>query len=118
MFILVFLVFLVFLVLLIVVFVAVFSPAILLLMFLIMRRVDIIVPTVLNEIDRSTASIIFGAVLLPVFCVAGWHVQINWLFNNVRRARLNYDWTWVNEFWPRGASNVDLTIKARLPYAD
>jgi len=98
--------------------IAVFSPTIFLLMFPIMRHIYIIIPLVANEIDGSAASIIFGAELLPIFCMAGRYVQINRLSNNAIGSGLNHDWTSVNEFWLRGTSNVDLTIKARLPDAD
>jgi hypothetical protein len=83
-----------------------------------MRHIDIMVPRVANEIDVSVAGIILGAVLLPIFCMAGRHSQINRLLNNPNRRGSNQDWFWVNNFRSRGVSNVDMSIKARLPDTD
>ena len=59
----------------------VFSLVILLAARLVMRHIDIVVPFVAHEIDRSSASIIFLTVLAPVFLMTRRYVQIDRLDN-------------------------------------
>jgi len=84
----------------------------------VMRHIDIVVPFVAHEIDRSSASIIFLTVLAPVLLMPRRYVQINRLFDNVTWHGLNHDGLWVNELRLRSVSNVNAPIKARLADTD
>jgi hypothetical protein len=39
---------------------------------LMMRYIDIVVPPIMHEIDRTAAGIIFMAMLAPFFLMTGW----------------------------------------------
>ena len=82
-----------------------------------MRHIDIIVPFVAYEIDRSSASIIFLTVLVPVLLMTRRHVQINRLHDMTWRGS-NHDGFWVNELRLRSVPNVNAPIKARLAGTD
>jgi hypothetical protein len=84
---------------------------------LMMRHIDIVVPFVAHEIDRSSASIMFLTVLAPVFLMTRRYVQINRLYDIAWRGS-NHDGFWVNEFRLRSVSNVNAPIKARLAGTD
>ncbi len=81
---------------------------------LILRHVNIIIPSVFYEIDRSATRIIFAAVLAPVLLMTGGHMQVDRLINNANRCRSNHDWLCVDDLWLRIVSNVNATIKAGL----
>ena len=85
---------------------------------LMMRHIDIVVPPTLHEIDRSAASIIFSAMLAPVFLMTRRYVQVDWLINDTDRRVPNHDRSCVNEFGLRKVSDVNVAIKARLAYGD
>lgn len=85
---------------------------------LIIRNIDIIIPLVTHEIDRSVTSIIFTAVLAPFFLMTGRDVQVSWLINNTGRRSLNHDGFRVNELGLRKVSNVNTAIEAGLADAD
>ena len=68
-------------------------------LFLVMGGIDIIVPLILNKMDRLTAGIVFAAVLAPVLLVIGRYSQVNWLDSPTFWSRLYDDWLWVYKFW-------------------
>lgn len=76
------------------------------------RGVYIVIPVILNEIDRHSASPIPIAMFMPIFPVAWRHMQVNrlggywhWLDN---------DWSRVKNWGTRVISDVDPPIHARL----
>lgn len=80
------------------------------------RGVHVVIPVVLNEIDRHSASTISVAMFMPVFPVAWRHMQVN---------RLGSYWHWLDNDWcrvenwrTRVISDVDPSIHARLIDAD
>ena len=85
---------------------------------LILRYIDIVVPPVTHEIDRSAAGIIFVAVLAPFFLMTRRHVQVDRLINDTCRSVPDYDGLCVNEFGLRIVSDVNAAIKTRLADAD
>jgi len=92
----------------------VFFPAVIFAMLrLIMRHIDIIVPTIPHEIDRLAAGVIFAAVLAPFFLMTWGYVQVDWLVNSTGRSLPDHDGSCVNEFGLRGVSDVNAAIKAR-----
>ena len=56
--------------------------AIAVLMLTVPRRVHVVVPTVLNEVDRSSTRIVFTAMFVPVF-------RVTWRYTQINRARAN-----------------------------
>ncbi len=76
-------------------------------------RIDIVIPTVLHEVDLLTASIVLTAVLRPFFCMARRDAQINW-FSNITRRRLNDDRFSINHGRLGKLTNVYSSIKSRL----
>ena len=85
----------------------------------VMRHIDIVVPFVTHEIDWSSASIIFGAVFVPVFFMTGRYVHIErLLYYDAPRRGSNHDGSFVNEFRPRSVPNINAPIKARLADTD
>ena len=85
---------------------------------LLMRHIDIIVPSVFNKIDRSAACIIFGAMLAPLFLMSGRHVHINRLINDTNRRCVNNDRSCVNEFGLGKTPDVNAAVKAGLRDTD
>ena len=85
----------------------------------VMRHIDIIVPFVTHEIDRSSTSIIFGAVLVPVLLMTRRYVHIErLLYCDAPRRGADHDWSFVNEFRPRSVPNVNAPIEPRLTDTD
>jgi hypothetical protein len=84
---------------------------------LIVRHVDIIIPLIMHEIDGSVTSLIFAAVLAPVFLMTGRYVQVDWLIRSTGTLS-NHDRSRVNEFGLRSVSNVNAAIKSWLADAD
>src|SRR5947207_257932 len=54
---------------------------------LLCRHVLLLVPVLLHEVDRLAAGVVLAAVLLPVLCMAGGHVQIDRLLLHDDRRR-------------------------------
>jgi len=80
------------------------------------RGIYIVIPVVLNEIDRHSASSISVAMFMPVFPVAWGHMQVNRLGSY--RHWLDNDWRWVENWRTRVISDIDPSIHARLIDAD
>jgi hypothetical protein len=94
------------------------SALILVITRLMMRNIDIIVPLIPHEIDRLAASIIFAAVLAPVFLMTRRHMEVDRLSNNVNRCGPNHNGLCVNELGLRKVSDINATIKTRLADTD
>ena len=85
---------------------------------LLMRCIDVIVPSFLDEIDRTAASIVLAAVLAPVLCVTGGHMHVDGLMNNTDRRRMNYDGSCVDDFGVGKTPYVNTAVEARLGDTD
>lgn len=85
---------------------------------LLLRHINIIVPSITYEIGRAATGIVFMAVLAPVFRMTGRYMQVDWLMNNAIRCRMNNDWSRVNDFWLREITDINAAIKAWLTNAD
>jgi len=97
----------------------VFLPAVILAISrLMLRYINIIIPPVAHEIDRLAASIIFAAVLAPVFLMTGRHVQVHRLINNAGRSGVDHDGSRINDFRLGIVSDVNAAIKTGLADAD
>jgi len=84
-------------------------------MCLIMRHIDIIVPLIFHEIDRSVTGVVLTAMLAPFFLMTGSYVQADWLINNTGRRPSNHDGVCVNDFRLRCVSDVNAAIKPGWP---
>jgi len=85
---------------------------------LILGHIYVIVPSIAHEIDGAATGIILGAVLAPVFLMAGRYVQVDRLIDNPCRSCMNHDGFCVNEFRLRIISDVNAAIKAGLTDTD
>ena len=85
---------------------------------LVVRNVNVVVPRVLDEVDRLTASIVLAAMLAPVSRMAGRHPQVDRLSDDAGRQRLDHDRLRVDEArrWQR--ADVDAPVEPRLTDAD
>lgn len=93
-----------------------FAATIIAMLFLITRHIFLVVPTVPNEIDPFTASVVFAAMLAPVFGVPGRHMQIHRLTTD--RDTMNHHRFAVDQLRSRIIIDVDLSVKAGLADAD
>ena len=85
----------------------------------VMRHIDIVVPIVTHEIDRPSASIIFGAVFVPVFLMTRRYVHIERrLYYSAPGRGSNHDGSFVNEFRPGSVPDVNVPVKARLTHTE
>src|SRR5438874_5285063 len=82
----------------------------------IMRDVHIVVPAVVNKVDRLPAGAVLRAMLAPVLRVPGRYMQINRRRSRTRN-RLHDHWTRIDELRRRQISNFDTTIETGLPNA-
>ena len=57
--------------------------AILVLMFAVLRYINVVIPVVLYEVDRCAAGTILAAMFAPVLCMATRDMQIHRLSNNL-----------------------------------
>lgn len=85
---------------------------------LLMRYVDIVVPSLFHEIDRTATGIVFVAVLAPVLRMPRGHVHVNRLINDADRCGMNDDGSCVDDFGMGKTSDVNAAIKAWLGDAD
>ena len=80
----------------------------------IVRRIDVVIPTVAHEIDLATASVVLAAIAIPVFVMAGRNTQIErWPGN---RNGLNHYWLTVNHDRWWSAANINLPVEAGLTH--
>ena len=85
---------------------------------LLMRYIDIVVPSVFYKIDGAAAGIVFAAVLAPVLLMTGRHVHVKGLINDTDRYGMNHDRSCVNEFRMGKTPYVKATVKAGLGDTD
>ncbi len=85
---------------------------------LILGHVHIIVPSVPDEIDGAATGIVLGAMLTPVFFMAGRYVQVDRLIDNPGRSCMNHDGFCVDNFRLRIICDVNAAIKAGLTDTD
>jgi hypothetical protein len=85
---------------------------------LLMRNIDIVVPSIFYEIDRVAAGIVFAAVLAPVLLMTGRYVQIDRLINDTSRGGPNHDRSCVNDFGLGKTPDVNAAVKAGLSDTD
>src|SRR5712692_5158340 len=84
--------------------------------FLVVRNVHLVVPVVLNEVDRLAAGVVLAAMLAPVFLVPRRHMQIDWLSYHLDP--LDHNRLRKDQSRRRSVADVDATIEARLADAD
>ncbi len=87
-------------------------------LFLIIRHVDVTIPPVANEIDGTAASVVFVAVLAPMFLMTGRHMHIDGLIDNADWRGLNHDWLRVYDFRPGSVTDVNSAVETRLADTD
>lgn len=80
-------------------------------------RIDVVVPTVLHEVDLLAASVVLTAVLGPFFHMAGRYAQINRPSDMARRL-LNDDRFSIDHGRLGKTANVNPAVKARLADID
>lgn len=85
-------------------------------LFLIARHIFLVVPTIPNEIDPLTASVVFAAMLAPVFGMPRRHMQIHRLTTD--RDSMNHHRLAVDQLRTGIIIDVDLSVKSGLAYAD
>ena len=85
---------------------------------LILGHIYVIVPSIAHEIDGAATGIILGAVLAPVFLMAGRYVHVDRLIDNPGRSCMNHDGFCVDNFRLRIISDVNAAIKAGLADTD
>lgn len=83
----------------------------------VLRRIDIVIPAILDEINSLAAGIIRTAVFRPVFCMSRRHAQINRLFH-IPGLALNNHRLRINQLGLREAANINAAIKTRLANID
>ena len=64
--------------------------------FTITRRIFIVIPVFLNKIDWSSTRIVFTTVFAPIFLVAYWHMQVEWLIYHPDWNRLDDYGCWID----------------------
>ncbi|MFD2271909.1 hypothetical protein ACFS07_14010 [Undibacterium arcticum] len=73
------------------------------------RNVDVVIPTILDEIDPLTAGIVSIAILAPVLGMARRHMQVErWACHS---HRLDDDRLRVDQLWRRHIADVNAAIK-------
>ena len=82
---------------------------------LVVRDVLLVVPVVLNEVDRPAAGVVFTAVLVPMLLMPRWDMQVDRGCRGKFRASLYNDGLRVHQLGCGHATDIDLPIKPRLP---
>lgn len=85
-------------------------------LFLITRHIFLVVPVVPNKIDPLTASVVFAAMLAPVFGVTRRHMQIHRLTTD--RNSMNHHRLAIDHLRLRIIIDVDLSVKTGLTDTD
>ena len=80
--------------------------------------VDVVIPTVLHEMDRFPAGAVFVAMPGPISGLAGGHVQVDRLCDHPAGRRHDYDRLWINGPWMGRVGDADAAIKTRLADTD
>lgn len=76
--------------------------------------INIVVPSVLDEIDRPVAGMVLVAVLGPFFRMSGRDMEIERFMYNVDRRRVDDDGFGVNQLGPGGVAYINLSVKSGL----
>src|SRR5437773_6240161 len=84
----------------------------------IVRNIDVVVPTLLHEIDRLAARVVSGAVFGPVLRMSRRHVQIDWRGRHVRWPGLDHDRLRIDELRWRETADLDAPIETGLADAN
>lgn len=85
---------------------------------LVLRRIYLIVPPVLDKIDRPVTGIVLAAMLAPFFLVPGRHVHVNRLVDNMDRRGMDRDRPDVHDFRAGEIAHIETPVKTRLADAD
>jgi hypothetical protein len=85
---------------------------------LVMRNIDIVVPSLFYEIDGVVAGIVFAAVRAPVLRMTGRYVQIDRLISDTDGRGPNHDGSRVNELGLGKTPDVNAAVKAGLGDTD
>lgn len=84
-------------------------------------RVDLVVPAVGHEIDRSSAGVVFATMLRPMSFMAGRHVQVEgrqWLSADDYRRGHSYNSPRQKQLGRGEIANGELTVQARCVQID
>src|SRR5438093_12962556 len=84
----------------------------------VMGNIDVVVPTLLDEIDRLAARVVSGAVFGPVLCMSRRDVQIDRKGRYMRRPGLDDDRLRVDELRWRKTADFDETVETGLADAN
>lgn len=87
-------------------------------MLAVIRNIMIVVPSLINEIDWTSARMIFATVLTPMLSVFVWNDEIDWASNDTNRCTLNQNWLRLYQHRARSTTDIDLPIKSWLPNAN
>lgn len=87
-------------------------------MFMMAGRISLLVPCILDEIDRSAAGIVFAAMLVPVLFMSGWHPQIDWLYLLAGRGLVGNNRFAEYDVWSGRIANFDATVEPGFADAD
>jgi hypothetical protein len=82
------------------------------------RGIHVVIPVVAYEIDRYPTGVILGAMLVPVFRMAGRYMEIDRGLGRSAGKRPDHHGLGVNDLGPRKAADIDLTIKTGLADPD
>lgn len=81
---------------------------------LMMRNIDVFVPSILYKIDRAIASIVLSAVSFPFFLMPRGHAQVNGFMHDVNRRLMHDHRARINDFRLREVPDIDAAVKTRL----
>lgn len=84
----------------------------------VLRRVDGVVPAVLDKIDRSAASIVACTVSAPVPSLTRRHMEVDRFGHYAHRRWLDYDRLRIYQDRPRNVTYVNLAVHAGFAYVD
>src|SRR5258708_39036544 len=74
--------------------------------FAVARRVLILVPAILHEVDRLAARVVLAAILAPILRVFRRYPQVHRLANHAHRRRLDHDRLRIDDLRLRGVTDV------------
>jgi hypothetical protein len=85
-------------------------------MFTVSRHIDILVPAVIDKIDRPATSVVFAAVFVPFFSMARRYAEINRRIPS--RYRPNNDRFSIDQARCGIIADVDVTVIPRFSHTD
>ena len=82
---------------------------------LIFRYIDVVIPSILHEIDGPATGIVLMTMLTPVLCVSRRNMHIDWgrYVYSCRYVGDDYG-LWIDDCWRREGSDIDPAIETRL----